>query len=36
MAMALFGLYSILDQTVTITYMREGYSDTEADLESVD
>lgn len=35
MATALFGLYSILDQAVTISYMREGYSDTEADLETL-
>ena len=31
----LFLLYSILDQGVTITYMREGYEDTEHDLEQV-
>jgi hypothetical protein len=31
----LFLLYSILDQGVTITYMREGYQDTEHDLEQV-
>lgn len=30
-----FLLYSILDQGVTITYMREGYKDTEHDLEQV-
>ena len=29
------GLYSIIDQGVTITYMRDGYSDTEADLETL-
>jgi hypothetical protein len=28
-------LYSVLDQGVTITYMREGYRDTEHDLEQV-
>lgn len=31
----LFLLYSILDQGMTITYMREGYEDTEHDLEQV-
>jgi hypothetical protein len=31
----LFLLYSILDQRVTITYMREGFEDTEHDLEQV-
>lgn len=31
----LFLLYSILDQGGTITYMREGYEDTEHDLEQV-
>ena len=31
----LFGLYSIIDQGVTITYMKEGYSDTESDLETL-
>lgn len=31
----ILGLYSIIDQGVTITYMKEGYSDTEADLESL-
>ena len=29
------GFYSIVDQAVTITYMRDGYSDTESDLESL-
>jgi len=29
------GLYSIIDQGVTITYMRDGYSDTEADLGTI-
>lgn len=28
-----FSFYEILDQGVTITYMKEGYSDTENDLE---
>ncbi len=27
-----YGCYLILDQSVTLTYMREGYEDTEADL----
>ena len=31
----IFLLYSVLDQGVTITYMREGYRDTEHDLEQV-
>lgn len=31
----LLGVYSIVDQGVTITYMKEGYSDTEADLETL-
>jgi nitrogen regulatory protein PII-like uncharacterized protein len=30
-----FGLYSIIDQGVTTTYIKEGYSDTEADLETL-
>jgi hypothetical protein len=34
-ATALFELYSILDQGVTITHMRGGYSDKEADLETL-
>ena len=29
------GLYSVVDQAVTLTYMKEGYSDTEVDLESL-
>jgi len=29
------GFYSVIDQAVTITYMRDGYSDTESDLESL-
>ncbi len=28
----LFGLYGIIDQGVTLTYMKEGYTDTENDL----
>jgi len=28
-----FSFYEILDQGVTITYMKDGYSDTENDLE---
>ncbi len=29
------GLYAILDQGVTLTYMREGYGDTKSDLEQL-
>ena len=29
------GLYSIIDQGVTITYMRDGYTNTENDLNSL-
>jgi len=32
---AAIGLYSVVDQAVTLTYMKEGYSDTEADLETL-
>jgi hypothetical protein len=31
----LFQTYTILDQGTTITYMREGYQDTEYDLEQI-
>ncbi|MGE0773391.1 MAG: hypothetical protein AB7K37_16885 [Cyclobacteriaceae bacterium] len=34
-ATTLFLIYSILDQGVTITYMKEGYRDTESDLEQL-
>ena len=34
-ATGLFGLYSIIDQGVTITYMKEGYTDTEKDLKTL-
>ncbi|MBP6587115.1 MAG: hypothetical protein KA782_04655 [Flavobacterium sp.] len=27
-----FGVYSIIDQAVTLTYQKEGYTDTENDL----
>ncbi|RUT73365.1 hypothetical protein DLK05_13930 [Ancylomarina longa] len=30
-----FGYYSILDQGVTITYMKQGYENTENDLNSI-
>ena len=30
-----FGLYSIIDQGVTITYMKDGYTNTENDLNSL-
>ena len=29
------GLYAILDQGVTLTYMKEGYGDTKSDLEQL-
>ena len=29
------GLYSIIDQGVTITYMKDGYTNTENDLNSL-
>jgi hypothetical protein len=29
------GLYSIIDQGVTLTYMRQGYKDTEDDLKGL-
>lgn len=29
------GLYTILDQGVTLTYMKEGYGDTKSDLEQL-
>ena len=29
------GFFNVIDQAVTITYMRDGYSDTESDLESL-
>jgi hypothetical protein len=32
---ASIGFYSVVDQAVTLTYMKEGYSDTEADLETI-
>lgn len=32
---ATIGFYSVIDQAVTLTYMKEGYTDTEADLETV-
>ena len=34
-AIGLFGFYQIVDQGVTITYMKEGYTDTEDDLETI-
>lgn len=30
-----FSVYSIIDQGVTLTYQKEGYSDTENDLEQL-
>lgn len=32
---SVIGIYSILDQGTTITYMKEGYGDTEQDLKTV-
>lgn len=29
------GAYAVLDQAVTLTHLKEGYSDTEADLETM-
>lgn len=29
------GLYAILDQGVTLTYMKEGYTDTKSDLDQL-
>jgi hypothetical protein len=34
-ATGLIGIYSVVDQAVTLTYMREGYADTEEDLETL-
>ncbi len=31
----LFGFYSVIDQGVTITHMRDGYTATESDLETL-
>jgi len=30
-----YGVYSIVDQAVTLTYQKEGYADTENDLENL-
>jgi hypothetical protein len=30
-----FGAYSIIDQAVTLTYQKEGYTDTENDLDNL-
>ncbi len=30
-----FGLYFIVDQSVSLTYVKEGYKDTENDLENL-
>jgi hypothetical protein len=30
-----FGVYSIIDQAVTLTYQKEGYTDTENDLDQL-
>ena len=34
-SVTLFGLYSIIDQGVTLTYLRESYDDTENDLNTL-
>jgi hypothetical protein len=31
----LFSVYSMIDQGVTLTYMKEGYSQTESDLDNL-
>ena len=30
-----YGVYSIVEQAVTLTYQKEGYADTENDLENL-
>lgn len=35
LSVSAFGLYSIIDQGVTITYMKEGYTITENDLNTL-
>ena len=35
LATAGFGFYSVIDQGVTLTYMRDGYNDTDDALEEV-
>ncbi len=30
-----FSVYSIVDQAVTLTYQKEGYADTESDLDNI-
>lgn len=35
LSVSALGLYSIIDQGVTITYMKEGYTSTENDLSTV-
>lgn len=35
LVVVVIGLYSIIDQGVTITYMRDGYTNTENDLNSL-
>ena len=32
---AAFGIYSIIDQAVTLTYQKEGYTDTKNDLDNL-
>jgi hypothetical protein len=34
-AMTVFSVYSIIDQGVTLTYQKEGYKDTENDLDQL-
>jgi hypothetical protein len=33
--MTAFSVYSIIDQAVTLTYQKEGYTDTENDLDNL-
>lgn len=34
-AVTIFSAYSIIDQSVTLTYQKEGYTDTENDLDQL-
>ena len=35
LSVSVFSIYSIVDQAVTFTYQKEGYKDTEDDLENI-
>jgi hypothetical protein len=35
LSISVFGIYSIIDQAVTITYMKEGYTNTKNDLNTL-